>query len=228
MNVTSIEALTAAGRLRALRAAMLGCVRCDALVKCRSQVVPGHGAAPAMVAFVGLAPGRLGGDRTGIPFSGDRSGNLLRLMIARADLGRVFITNVVRCNPRDGRGRNRDPSAREIANCRDHLAAELAVVRPRVVACLGAVAWREMAGREAPFRPRRPAALSSGGVLLYPMYHPAYVVRGAYPAPAYARDFDAAWAVACAGWQGRAGIPIHRRPEQYSAPVQPHTDLGMI
>src|ERR1700740_1455645 len=129
---------TAAIRLRALRAAMLGCMRCDALVRCRSQVVPGHGATPATVAFVGLAPGRLGGDRTGIPFSGDRSGELLRRMIARADLRRVFITNVVRCNPRDGRGRNRDPSAREIANWRDHLAGELAAVRPRVVGCLGA------------------------------------------------------------------------------------------
>jgi uracil-DNA glycosylase family 4 len=178
-----------ANRLRALRAAMLGCVRCDALVRCRSQVVLGHGAAPATVAFVGLAPGRLGGDRTGIPFSGDRSGELLRLMIARADLGRVFITNVVRCNPRDERGRNRDPSEHEIANCRDHLAAELAAVGPRVVVCLGAVAWRETAGREAPFQPRRPAALSGGGLLLYPMYHPAYVVRGAYPVQAYARDF---------------------------------------
>jgi len=190
MNTNAIEAVTAASRLHALRAAIRGCVRCEALVKCRSQVVPGHGAAPATVAFVGLAPGRFGGDRTGIPFSGDRSGNLLRLMIARADLGRVFITNVVRCNPRDARGRNRNPSTREIANCRGHLAAELAVVRPRLVACLGAVAWREMAGPEAPFRPRCPASLSSGGVLLYPMYHPAYVVRGAYPQPAYARDFE--------------------------------------
>ncbi|HVB82518.1 MAG TPA: uracil-DNA glycosylase [Candidatus Binataceae bacterium] len=189
IDVSAIVAATAADRLRALRAAMFGCVRCEALVKCRAQVVPGHGAAPATVALVGLAPGRLGGDRTGIPFSGDRSGNLLRLMIARAGLERVFITNLVRCNPRDARGRNRDPSAREIANCRDHLAAELAVVRPRVVVCLGAMAWREMAGRAAPFRPRRPVALGSGGALLYPMYHPAYVVRGAYPARTYARDF---------------------------------------
>ncbi len=180
---------TASNRLRVLRAAMLGCVRCDALVRCRSQVVPGHGAAPATVAFVGLAPGRLGGDRTGIPFNGDRSGELLRLMIAGADLGRVFITNLVRCNPRDERGRNRDPSPPEVANCRDHLAAELAVVRPRVVVCLGTVAWREMAGRKVPFQPRRPAPVSDGGILLYPMYHPAYVVRGAYRTRAYARDF---------------------------------------
>lgn len=186
---TAVGAVTAAGRLRELRAAMLECVRCGALVKCRSQVVPGHGAAPATVAFVGLAPGRLGGDRSGIPFSGDRSGNLLRLMIAHADLGRVFITNLVRCNPRDACGRNRNPSAEEIANCRAHLAAELAVVRPHVVVCLGAIAWREMAGRAEPFRPRRPVALNNGGVLLYPMYHPAYVVRGAYQARTYEWDF---------------------------------------
>jgi uracil-DNA glycosylase len=227
MNAKAIEVVAAAGRLRALRAAMIGCVRCEALVKCRSQVVPGHGAAPAMVAFVGLAPGRLGGDRTGIPFSGDRSGDLLRVMIARAYLKRVFITNVVRCNPRDARGRNRDPSAREIANCRDHLAAELAVARPRLVACLGAVAWREMAGREAPFRPRRPAALSIGGVLLYPMYHPAYVVRGAYPERAYARDFVRLRRLLrrLAESHGRTNTSL---AEQYPAPVQPHTDLGMI
>src|SRR5260370_13484615 len=180
---------TAASRLRALRAAMLGCVRCDVLVRCRTQVVPGHGAAPATVAFVGLAPGRRGGDGTGIPFSGDRSGELLRLMIARADLGRVFITNVVRCNPRDGRGRNRDPSAREIANCRDHLTAELAAVRPRVVVCLGAVAWRETAGHDAPFRPRRPVTLRSRALRPYPRYPPAFIVCGAYSVQAYARDF---------------------------------------
>jgi uracil-DNA glycosylase len=138
---------------------------------------------------VGLAPGRLGADRTGIPFSGDRSGELLRRMIARANLRRVFITNVVRCNPRDARGRNRNPSAREIANCSGHLAAELGVVRPQIVVCLGAVAWRHLAGSAAPFRPRRGVVLRSGGTLLYPMYHPAYVVRGAYAPSAYVRDF---------------------------------------
>ena len=171
---------------------------------------------------------RLGGDRTGIPFSGDRSGTLLRLMIARANLGRVFITNLVRCNPRDGRGRNRDPSAREIANCREHLAAELEVVRPRIVVCLGAVAWREIAGREAPFRPRRPGAINNGdGVLLYPMYHPAYVVRGAYPAQAYARDFMRLGRLLrpLAASRRRTDTPLAGR---FPAPVQPRTDSGMI
>jgi uracil-DNA glycosylase len=158
-------------------------------VRCRSRVVPGDGAAPADIAFVGIAPGRFGGDRTGIPFSGDRSGDLLRAMIGQSRLGRVFITNLVRCNPRDYSGRNRDPNRQEIANCRSHLEAEFALVRPRVVACLGRLAWRELAGPALAFDPTHPQAVIMNGLTLYPMYHPAYVNRGAYPADSYRRDF---------------------------------------
>lgn len=110
-------------------------------------------------------------------------------MIHRAGLRRVFITNLVRCNPRDARGRNRDPSAEEIANCGAHLEAELELVRPLIVACLGRVAWRELAGRDAPFNPRRPQPQMVRGKRVFPMYHPAYVNRGAYPERSYARDF---------------------------------------
>ncbi len=172
------------------RDAILGCQRCPALVRSRSRAVPGDGEIPADIAFVGLAPGRFGGDRTGIPFSGDRSGDLLRRMIDRAKLGRVFITNVVRCNPRDDRGRNRDPDAREIANCRTHLQAELALVRPRLVVALGRIAWRELAGRREIFAPSQASALQTQTYLLVPMYHPAYVIRGAYSERCYARDFN--------------------------------------
>jgi uracil-DNA glycosylase len=177
-------------RLAELQSSILACTRCAALVQCRSRVVPGAGAVGASVAFVGLAPGRLGGDRTGVPFSGDRSGRLLREMIAAAGLRAVFITNLVRCNPRDGRGRNRDPNAAEIANCREHLEAELALVKPKLVACLGRVAWMHLAGRQAPFEPARPSAIAVNGWLLYPMYHPAWVNRGAYPVRRYRRDFE--------------------------------------
>jgi len=91
--------------LAMLQASMRECCDCAALVKCRSRVVPGDGAVPARVMFVGIAPGRFGGDLTGIPFSGDRSGILLRGMIASAGIEDAFITNLVRCNPRDERGR---------------------------------------------------------------------------------------------------------------------------
>ena len=168
---------------------MRECRDCSALVKCRSRVVPGDGAVPATVMFVGIAPGRFGGDITGIPFSGDRSGMLLREMIARSGIESVFITNLVRCNPRDERGRNRDPRAEEIENCRRHLEAEIAMVRPRVIVCLGAMAWRELAGKHAPFEPSHPKIGEHRGAALYPMYHPGYVIRGAYAVRRYASDF---------------------------------------
>jgi uracil-DNA glycosylase len=172
-----------------LRAVMMACARCPKLTASRSRVVPGHGALPAAIAFIGLAPGRFGGDRTGIPFDGDRSGELLRRMIKHARLSHVFITNVVRCNPRDERGRNRDPDPAEIANCRDHLEAELALANPKIVACLGRIAWHALAGREFPFAPCAPEVTERSGLRLFPMYHPAYVVRGAYPERSYRRDF---------------------------------------
>jgi uracil-DNA glycosylase len=175
--------------LAMLQASMRECCDCTALVKCRSRVVPGDGAVRAQVMFVGIAPGRFGGDVTGIPFSGDRSGTLLRSMIARAGIEEVFITNLVRCNPRDERGRNRDPRAEEIENCRRHLEAEIRMVRPRLIVCLGAMAWRQLAGRDAPFDPTHPKILRYGGAILYPMYHPGYVIRGAYNARDYIRDF---------------------------------------
>jgi uracil-DNA glycosylase family 4 len=175
--------------LATLQASMRECCDCAALVKCRSRVVPGDGAVPARVMFVGIAPGRFGGDVTGVPFSGDRSGQLLRMMIARAGIEDVFITNLVRCNPRDERGRNRDPRADEIDNCHKHLEAEIAMVRPRVIVCLGAMAWRHLAGPDAPFEPKRAKIHTHGDATLYPMYHPGYVIRGAYDAKRYIRDF---------------------------------------
>ena len=172
-----------------LRAAMQNCRRCEALVRCRSRVVPGAGAVPASVMFIGIAPGRLGGDRTGIPFSGDRSGQLLRRMIESSGLERVFITNLVRCNPRDAAGRNRDPSADEIASCRNFLRTEFAIAQPRIIACLGRMTWQELAGRHIAFEPRRGKPMKIEGRLYFPMYHPAFVNRGAYSIKLYTRDF---------------------------------------
>lgn len=178
-----------ATRLKQVSSKMLGCRRCPALVACRSRVVPGDGAVPADVVFIGIAPGRLGGDRTGIPFSGDRSGELLRRMVRQSGLRRVFITNLVRCNPRDERGCNRNPSRDEIANCRTHLETEIALVRPKAIVCLGALAWREIAGNKALFEPGRAEPAAIDGRPVYAVYHPAFVNRGAVSPLAYEREF---------------------------------------
>jgi len=184
---TNMNGADADAALSRIREEIRACTRCDALVRCRTQAVPGAGAVPAAAAFIGIAPGRFGGDRTGTPFSGDRSGRLLREMIAWAGLRRVFITNLVRCNPRDEGGRNRDPDEAEIANCRNHLMRELAIARPRVIVCLGRMAWREIAGGAA-FEPAR-GTVRWRGATVCAMYHPAFVNRGAYPIRRYRQDF---------------------------------------
>jgi uracil-DNA glycosylase len=55
--------------------------------------------------------------------------------------------------------------------------------------CLGAMAWQQLAGRDALFDPTRPKILAGASAMLYPMYHPGYVIRGSYDARRYARDF---------------------------------------
>jgi DNA polymerase len=114
---------------------VVACERCPALVACRSRIVNGDGPADAALLFVGEAPGETE-DREGRPFVG-RSGDVFDDALRDAGLARadVRVTNCARCRPPD----NRDPRAGELANCRDHLDAEVAAVDPDLVVTLGKV-----------------------------------------------------------------------------------------
>ena len=152
--------------------------------------VPGHGAVEPVLAFVGEAPGRFGGDRTGVPFSGDRSGQFLRELIAELGLDverDVYITNVVKCNPRDERGNNRAPSPDEVAACRPHLEAELRLQRPRLVVPLGGLACKALLHR--PLRDVRSTLIQQDGLSFFPLYHPSYAVSYGYPRERYREEF---------------------------------------
>src|ERR687884_2069225 len=86
----------------ALVAEAAACRRCAAMCG-RSAVLSGrNGRLGARVMFVGEAPGRQGGDRTRVPFSGDQSGRNFGRYIESIGLGRdrIFITNAALCNPR--------------------------------------------------------------------------------------------------------------------------------
>ena len=137
-----------------------------------------NGRVGARVMFVGEAPGRQGGDRTRVPFSGDQSGRNFSRYMASVGLAReeVFITNSALCNPRTGTGANRRPTRREVSNCSDFLRRQVEVIDPRVVVTLGAVALaalraveyhpftlKENVGQVRPWR----------GRLLVPLYHPS-------------------------------------------------------
>ena len=91
--------------------------------------------------FIGEAPGRQGGDRTRVPFTGDQSGRNFERFLASINLTRrsIFITNAVLCNPRTSSGANRKPTQREVSNCSAFLRRQIEVINPRVIVTLGAV-----------------------------------------------------------------------------------------
>jgi uracil-DNA glycosylase family protein len=134
--------------LRELREAAKGCRACD-LWKHASQTVFGAGPHDAKVMLVGEQPGDIE-DRTGAPFGGP-AGHLLDEALARARIDRsnAYVTNVVKHFKWEPRGKRRlhsKPGPAEISACRPWLDAELALVHPRVLVCLGATATRALLG----------------------------------------------------------------------------------
>ena len=127
--------------LASVREQALGCQRCD-LWRTRTQVVFGEGPLDPALMLVGEGPGDTE-DRQGRPFVG-RAGALLMKVLAGVGLerGDVYLANLVRSRPVavvNGVKRNRAPQAGEVAACRVWLDAQLDLVRPRLVVCLGAV-----------------------------------------------------------------------------------------
>lgn len=167
----------AAAAFAALCADAVACRTCATMEGRRRVLTPANGAPGARALFIGEAPGRLGGERTGVPFDGDRTGRNFDLLLAAAGLPRedVFITNAILCNPRDDRGRNRSPARGEIAACRTFLARQITVVAAPIVVTLGAVALAALNAvaihglclKEAVGRPVR-----WQGRTLVPLYHP--------------------------------------------------------
>ncbi|MCI0747769.1 MAG: UdgX family uracil-DNA binding protein [Verrucomicrobia subdivision 3 bacterium] len=133
-----------------LTVAAAGCRACP-LWKSGTQTVFGEGQRTAKVMFVGEQPGN-DEDLAGRPFVGP-AGRLLDRALEEAGIDRaqVYVTNVVKhfkWEPRGKRRIHKKPSAREIAACRPWLDAELEVVKPQVLVCLGASAAQALLGRE--------------------------------------------------------------------------------
>ena len=136
--------------LKALREEAAGCTRCD-LYQRATQTVFGEGTRRARVMLVGEQPGDQE-DKQGRPFVGP-AGRLLdqALVAAGIDRGDVYVTNAVKhfkWEPRGKRRIHQKPNAHEIAACRPWLDAEVAVLKPRVLVCLGATAAQALLGRD--------------------------------------------------------------------------------
>lgn len=153
------------------------CRLCPRMEGRRRVLSPANGSLATRVLFVAEAPGRLGGDRTGVPLVNDQSGrNFTRLLESigwrRED---VFVSNAVLCNPRDAQGRNATPSAAEIRTCSPHLRDLLAILDPPFVVALGRSALAALAliaPHDAELRRDAGAPLPWAGRVLVPLYHP--------------------------------------------------------
>jgi len=126
-----------------------GCKACD-LYKLGTQTVFGDGPRRAQIMMVGEQPGDAE-DLAGLPFVGP-AGKLLDRALEEAgiDRGIVYVTNVVkhfRWEPRGKRRIHSKPNSAEIAACRPWLETEIALVKPRILVCLGATAAQALLGK---------------------------------------------------------------------------------
>jgi uracil-DNA glycosylase family 4 len=181
----------------ALAAEAAACRLCPAMCERRAVLSERNGHTSAPVMFVGEAPGRQGGDRTRVPFSGDQSGRNFSRFIASIPLKResVFITNAVLCNPRKPTGSNRKPTAAEVLNCSEFLRRQIEVVDPPVIVTLGAVslaALRWVEYHDLSLRHAVGQIHEWNGRLLVPVYHPSPQVLASHRREAaQLRDYKA-------------------------------------
>ena len=153
--------------LEALAAEVARCTQC-LLHQGRTKTVPGEGPENADIMFIGEAPG-FHEDQQGQPFVG-AAGKFLDELLGSIGLTRadVFIANVIKCRPPG----NRDPLPEEIEACRPFLDRQIELLQPKLVVTLGrfsmARAFPKARISHIHGQPRK-----IGGVLYYPMYHPA-------------------------------------------------------
>jgi DNA polymerase len=150
------------------------CTRCAVLVRNRTQTVFGTGSPHARLVFIGEAPGA-DEDRRGEPFVG-RAGQLLTDIIVKGMKLRrqdVYIMNILKCRPPD----NRTPLPIEAAACREYLDAQLAVIQPEFICCLGACAAQHLLGTDTPIGRLRGRMHDYQSIKVLCTYHPAYVLR---------------------------------------------------
>jgi len=163
-----------------LHAAAVGCRACD-LWRKGTQTVFGEGSVSAHVMLVGEQPGNEE-DLAGHPFVGP-AGRLLDRALEEAGIDRAdaYVTNVVKhfkWEPRGKRRIHKKPNAVEIAACAPWLAAEIELVKPHVLVCLGATAAQALLGRT--FRVTQHRGESLGSPLaprVMATVHPSSILR---------------------------------------------------
>lgn len=155
-----------------LEAACLGCQRCP-LWERRHHVVIDRGSRTASIMLVGEGPGEQE-DLQGKAFVGP-AGQLLDKMLHAAgfSLEEVYIANIVKCRP----PYNRDPQEEERQACLNYLRYQFALVRPKMVVCLGRIAALTLMDPNFRITKQHGQWMEKKGVLFVATYHPSALLR---------------------------------------------------
>jgi DNA polymerase len=187
--VTAADYLPERQTIASLRDAAKVCHGCD-LWRNATQTVFGEGPAKAELVFVGEQPGDQE-DKAGQPFVGP-AGRIFDQALEEVGIerSRVYVTNAVKhfkWQPRGKRRIHQKPNAAELAACRPWLDAELAVLQPRVLVCLGATAAQALLGRTFRVTKQRGTPVDSPlADVVIATIHPSAILR--------AQDRDAEYA----------------------------------
>ena len=151
------------------------CQACHAcaLAETRTHVVFGDGARDAEILLIGEGPGQHE-DEQGVPFVG-AGGQLLddMLEIIHLDRTKVYIANIVKCRP----PKNRDPLNVEQSACIGFLRRQGALLRPRIIVCLGRIAAKAIIKEDFKITVEHGQWFERSGVQMTAIYHPAALLR---------------------------------------------------
>lgn len=162
----------------ALKKECMTCQGCG-LAETRTHVVFGDGAEDAEILLIGEGPGQHE-DEQGVPFVG-KAGQLLDDMLEMIGLDRtqVYIANIVKCRP----PRNRDPLNTEQDACIGYLRAQTALIRPKIIVCLGRIAAMRIIDKGFRITKQHGQWFDRAGVQMTAIYHPSAVLRDPLKGP---------------------------------------------
>jgi uracil-DNA glycosylase, family 4 len=162
-----------ASSMESIAEAVRGCGACR-LCQTRKNAVPGQGPDHPLAMVIGEGPGAEE-DASGLPFVGP-AGKLLDKMLSSIGLSReenCFIANVVKCRP----PQNRDPAADEQEACLPYLRAQIALLRPAAILCVGRIAACALLGSSEGVGRLRGSWRELEGIPLLVTYHPSALLR---------------------------------------------------
>jgi uracil-DNA glycosylase family protein len=179
-NTSAGDFLPKTRSLQSLQQAAKSCKGCD-LYRNATQTVFGDGPGHASVMLIGEQPGDVE-DQKGEPFVGP-AGRMLDRALEEALISRdeVYVTNAVKHFKWIWRGKRRlhqKPSIRQVMACRPWLEAEIEVVQPQILVCMGATAAQSVVGKPVLVMKERGKFIDSAlGRLAFVTIHPSSILR---------------------------------------------------